>query len=295
MRNLDAGATAAALPFDRLIPALRAAFADGAEVPDRHHHALPGGATLLLMPAWQADWIGVKIVTVHPGNAARGLPAVHATYLLSRATTGEPVLLLDGAMLTARRTAAASALAASFLARPDATRLLLVGAGRVARLLAPAMRAVRPIAHVAVWNPGAPRADALVAALRAQGFDAARAPDLATAVTDADIVSCATLATEPLIEGRWLRPGTHLDLIGAFTPAMREADAAAMARATVYADTDAARHECGELSGNVPIAGTLATLCRGGPGRQHAAEITAFKSVGTALEDLAAAILVQTG
>lgn len=292
MRLLDAAATAAALPFGRLVPALRDAFAAGADVPDRHHHALPGGATLLLMPAWQSDWLGVKVVTVHPGNAARGLPAVHSTYLLSEAATGRPVLLLDGDTLTARRTAAASALAASFLARPDAGRLLLVGAGRVASLMPAAYRTVRRVREVRVWNPTAARADALVAALRQDGFDAGRTGDLQAAAAWADIISCTTLSTAPLIEGDWLRPGTHLDLVGAFTPAMREADEAAMRRARVFVDTWAALHEAGELAalGEADVCGTLQTLCRGGPGRLGD-EVTAFKSVGTALEDLAAAML----
>jgi ornithine cyclodeaminase/alanine dehydrogenase-like protein (mu-crystallin family) len=296
MRLLDAAATAAALPFGRLVPALRDAFAAGADVPDRHHHALPGGATLLLMPAWQSDWLGVKVVTVHPGNAARGLPAVHSTYLLSEAATGRPVLLLDGDTLTARRTAAASALAASFLACPDAGRLLLVGAGRVASLMPAAHRTVRRVREVRVWNPTAARADALVAALRRDGFDAGRTGDLQAAAAWADIISCATLSTAPLIEGDWLRPGTHLDLVGAFTPAMREADEAAIRRARVFVDTWAALHEAGELAalGEADVCGTLQTLCRGGPGRLGD-EVTAFKSVGTALEDLAAAMLAVQG
>lgn len=296
MRVLDADATREALPFGRLIPALRQAFAAGAATPERHHHALPGGATLLLMPAWQGAYLGVKVVTVHPGNAERGLPAVHAQYLLSDAETGRPLALLDGDVITARRTAAASALAASFLARPDARRLLLVGAGRVASLLATAHRAVRPIKRVEVWNRSPARADALVADLRAEGFDAMRADDLAAAAGLADIVSCATLSTKPLIRGAWLRPGTHLDLVGSFTPAMREADEDAVRRAAVFIDTEAALREAGELAGlpRKAVRGTLADLCSGrvvpktcGP--------TLFKSVGTALEDLAAAVLVWTG
>ena len=296
MQMLDAAATAAALPFDRLVPALQAAFAGEAEVPDRHHHLLPGGATLLLMPAWQRDWLGVKIVTVHPGNPARGMPAVHSAYLLTEAATGRPVLLLDGDTLTARRTAAASALAASFLARPDASRLLLVGAGRVASLLPAAHRSVRRVREVRIWNPTAARAEALVAALRADGFDASRTDDLPAAAAWADVISCATLSTVPLIQGAWLRPGTHLDLVGAFTPAMREADEAAIRRARVFVDTLAALHEAGELAGlrEADLCGTLATLCQGGAGRLED-EVTAFKSVGTALEDLAAAVLVIKG
>ncbi len=296
MRMLDAAATAAALPFDLLVPALQAAFAGEAKVPDRHHHPLPGGATLLLMPAWQRDWLGVKVVTVHPGNAARGMPAVHSTYLLAEAATGRPALLLDGDTLTARRTAAASALAASFLARPDASRLLLVGAGRVASLLPAAHRSVRGVQEIRVWNPTAARADALVAALRADGFDAGRTDDLPAAAAWADIVSCATLSTVPLIQGAWLRPGTHLDLVGAFTPAMREADEDAIRGARVFVDTLAALHEAGELAGlgEADLCGTLATLCQDGAGRLGN-EVTAFKSVGTALEDLAAAVLAIEG
>ena len=296
MRVVDAAATGAALPWNRLIPALRDAFIAGVEAPPRHRHTMPGG-TLLLMPAWQADWLGVKIVTVHPGNAAQGLPAVHSTYLLSDARTGRPVAMLDGDTLTERRTAAASALAASYLARPGASRLLLVGAGRVARLLAPAYAAVRDLQHVEVWSRTPSRSDALVAELRAAGFEAMRADDLQAAVGRADIVSCATLAMEPLVHGAWLRPGTHLDLIGAFTPAMREADTEAVARAAVFVDTEAALSEAGELAGfkATDLRGTLATLCRGGAGRKDTAEVTLFKSVGAAIEDLAAAVLAWSG
>ncbi len=294
MRVLDAAATTAALPFARLIPALRAAFQAGAEAPMRHHHPLPDGAMLLLMPAWQGEFLGVKVVTVHPGNAARGVQAVHATYLLSDLATGAPLALLDGDVLTARRTAAASALAASFLAREDASRLLVVGAGRVGSLMAEAHASVRAVRHVEVWNPTAARGERLVDALRSQGFDAARTENLAGAAGRADIVSCATLSETPLIEGRWLRPGTHLDLVGAYTPAMREADGEAVARATIYIDTRAALAEAGELAGVREVAGTLAQLCRGEvTGRLEAGEITLFKSVGTALEDLAAAVLVH--
>ncbi len=292
IRMLDAAAVEAALPFDRLVPALRAAFAAPCTAPSRHRHDLPHGATLLLMPAWSHDWLGMKIVTVHPGNAARGLDAVHSTYMLARAATGQPTALLDGDTLTARRTAAASALAASYLARPGSRRLLLLGAGRIASLLPEAHRTVRPIDTVMVWNRGATRRAALVARLQAQGFDARPVDDLPTAIRDSDIVSSATLATRSLIQGAWLRPGIHLDLVGAFTPAMREADDAAMARAAVYADTPAALHECGELSGwpESRLAGTLASLCGAPASPRDPTGITAFKSVGTAIEDLAAAV-----
>jgi ornithine cyclodeaminase/alanine dehydrogenase-like protein (mu-crystallin family) len=306
MRLIDARATREALPFARLIPALRAMFVAGCEVPRRHVHELPvPGAealTTLLMPAWQPGrCYGVKVVNVAPGNAVRGLPGVHASYLLHDAATGVPLALIDGDEITARRTAAASALAASFLAPPDARHLLVVGAGRVAALLPPAYRTVRAIERVSVWARRPEAAEALAQAWRSTGFDARATTTLPAAAAAADIVSCATLATEPLVQGRWLRAGSHLDLIGSFTPAMRETDDDAWRDAAIYVDTDEALAKSGDLLGPLgrgvfaaaDVRGTLAALCRGSAaGRRHAGERTVFKSVGTALEDLAAAMLV---
>lgn len=258
--------------------------------------------TLLVMPAWRAEsYLGIKTVTIHPGNAQRGLPALHSTYLLHDARSGAPVALIDGNEITSRRTAAASALAASRLARPDARRLLVLGAGRVARLLPEAYRCVRPIERVQVWNRSAAGAAELAASLRAQGFAAEAVTDLAAAVAEADVVSSATLSTEPLVRGAWLRPGSHLDLIGGFTPQMREADDDCFAGARLFVDTAEALTKSGDLLGPMArgvfaagdVQGTLAELCRGlRPGRRSADERTVFKSVGTALEDLAAAMLV---
>jgi len=309
LKVFDAEATRAALPFDRLIPALRALFAVGCEVPVRHvHHiAAPAGAcdeavTSLIMPAWISGQVyGVKIVNIAPGNAARGLPGLHGSYLLHDARTGAPLALIDGDQITARRTAAASALAASWLARDDASHLLLVGAGQVARLLPEAYREVRSIERVTVWARSPERAESLAAELRVSGFDARPAADLAAAVGRADIISCATLANEPLVQGRWLRAGSHLDLIGSFTPTMREADDDCFAGARIVVDTDEALTKSGDLLGPLSrgvikasgVAGTLASLSRGdATGRLSATERTVFKSVGTALEDLAAAMLV---
>lgn len=297
---IDAATVRERLPFARLIPALREAFVAGATAPLRHRHDLPHGASLLLMPAWQVSAaLGVKLVSVFPGNGARGLPAVSSTYLLCDGQTGRHLAVIDGAELTARRTAAASALAGNFLARVDATRLLIVGSGHVAGQLAQAWRAVRPIASVAVWNIRAAGAERLAATLRAEGFDAHATADLAEAARAADIVSCATLAAEPLVAGAWLRPGTHLDLIGGYLPTMREADDDAVRGATVFIDTEAALAEAGDivrpLAGGAltAVSGTLAQLCRGeAAGRRRAAERTVFKSVGSALEDLAAAALI---
>ena len=309
MQIIDAAATAQALPFSRLIPALQALFARGCEVPARQVHAIagPGAAavTSLVMPAWlPGSHYGVKIVNIAPGNAVLGLPGLHSTYLLFNAATGVPLALLDGDQITSRRTAAASALAARWLARDDARHLLVVGAGRVARLLPAAYRVVRPIERVSVWARTPAKAQAMAALWRAEGLDARAVVDLASAVRAADIVSCATLATEPLVQGAWLQPGCHLDLIGSFTPAMREADDACFAGAALYIDTAEALLKSGDLLGPLArsviapgaVRGTLASLARGeSGGRRSAVERTVFKSVGTALEDLAAAMLVWRG
>jgi ornithine cyclodeaminase/alanine dehydrogenase-like protein (mu-crystallin family) len=308
MRVVDAGETERALPFARLIPAMREMFVGGCVVPPRHHHRIEldpePDATLLLMPAWKPhDALGVKIINVFPGNDKKGLQALYSLYCLFDAEHGTPMALLDGNVLTARRTAAVSALAASYLARSDADRLLVVGAGRIASLLPEAYREIRAIRRVAVWNPTPAAAQALVDRLRALDFDASVAPDLEAAVRVADIVSCATLATRPLVLGEWLHPEIHLDLIGSFTPEMRETDDAAIRRASVFVDTETALAESGDLlqplqSGAFVagrLAGTLSDLCTGRhPGRRYAQEVTLFKTVGTAMSDLAAAMVART-
>ena len=306
MKHFDAQAVQQALPWADLIGALRQGFLQGCEVPARHPHAIGDAGTTLLMPAWRVGGhLGVKTVNIFPGNGALGLPGVHAVYTLFSATTGEPLAVMDGSELTARRTAAASALAADFLARRDASRLLLVGAGRVAASVPAAMRAVRPaLQQVQVWSRRAESAQALAAQLRAQGFDAHSTADLQAAVEQAHIVSCATLATQALVQGAWLQPGAHLDLIGSFTPAMRETDGACFARSRVFVDTEEALLKAGDVLQAVAegafrlqdVQGTLQALCRGqAAGRLAADEITLFKSVGTALEDLAAAEQVMAG
>jgi ornithine cyclodeaminase len=307
VRILDAAATEAALPFDRLIPALRDAFAaDDTVVTPRQVLALPGeaggpGMTSLVMPAWRGRHYAVKTVNIATGNTALGLPGLHAVVTLFDAQTGAPRAVLDGGVVTARRTAAASALAGSWLApRGRPLHLLVVGAGAVARLLPMAWREVRPLAKVSVWARRDGQAHALAAQWRSFGLDAQPVDRLDDAVAQADVVSTATLATEPLIEGRRLRPGAHLDLIGGFTPAMREADDDCFRGAGLWIDQPEALAKSGDLLGPMArgvfgagdVRGTLASLARGkASGRSSDQERTVFKSVGTALEDLAAATL----
>ena len=295
------------LTFPALIYALWEAFRGDLVTPVRHHHEIerPGShATLLLMPAWTGPaahdgFIGVKIVSVFPENGPKSLPSVMGSYLLMDGATGLPVSVLDGTRLTVWRTAAASALAARILAREDASRMVMVGAGSLAPFLIRAHMSQRPIREVALWNHNHAKAEALSAELRAEGLPVTAVTDLEAAVREADLVSCATLSTSPIVKGGWLKEGAHLDLVGAFNLKMREADDEALRRAQVYVDTQAAKSEGGDVAvalhrGAITddhVRGTLADLCRKPPHRGHAT-ITAFKSVGTALEDLAAAMVV---
>lgn len=307
MRILDEQAVRAALPWPDLIAALRAAFLAGCEMPLRTQHriAIPGDpdGTLLIMPAWQGGrLIVVKLVNVMPGNGARCLPAVAASVLAFDGRSGALLALLDGGEVTARRTAAASALAADALARADAESLLLIGAGRIAANLAEAHCAVRRYRRVRIWARRAEAAAALAARLQPLAPDVAAAEALEAAVRNADVISCATLSATPLVAGAWLRPGAHLDLVGGYTPQMRETDDAAVARAAaIYVDTfTGALAEAGDIIAPLAagiltrdrITGELADLCRMGTrARPSDDAVTLFKSVGTALEDFAAAAL----
>jgi alanine dehydrogenase len=311
MRQFDAAAVERLLDDAKLIDAIGTLFRDGCEVPLRHHHTVEtGGAagTLLLMPAWRTKrHLGIKIVTVFPDNGAKNLPAVIGQYLLISALTGEPLALMDGTALTRRRTAAASALASRFLSRADSFRLLMVGTGALAPNLIRAHARVRPIREVAIWGRTPAKAAALAERfnngdLKYLKIAAHAADSIEHTMGAADIISCATLANEPLVRGEWLKKGQHLDLVGGFTPTMREADDEAVRRSRIFVDTrQGAAKEAGDIvqplkNGALEAEGIVADLfelCRGEKrGRQGAGEITLFKSVGTALEDLAAAELV---
>ena len=303
LRYITADDVHAALDYGALVDALREAFAAGASAPVRASHPVtPQGDRLLLMPAWDGIGLGVKIVTVFPRNRERGLASVAALYLLMDGTTGHPLALIDGEALTLRRTSAASALASSYLSRVDARHLLVVGTGALAPYMVAAHVAVRPIERVSVWGRSHAAAQRTAGALAAQGVPASAVADLAAALADADIVSCATTAREPIVRGALVREGTHVDLVGAFTPQMRESDDDLVARAEIFVDTFAgALAEAGDLvqpmsTGVISrdrIRAELADLASGRhPGRRTDGEVTLFKSVGTALEDLCAAKLV---
>jgi ornithine cyclodeaminase/alanine dehydrogenase-like protein (mu-crystallin family) len=310
MRVVTAEEIDQALTFPDLIAALDEAFRGDVVAPARHHHEIEGpgrAATLLLMPAWTgaaagpARFMGVKIVSVFPDNGAKGLSSVLGSYVLMDGATGAPLAALDGTRLTLWRTAAASALAARYLARPDASRMAMIGAGALAPFLIRAHMSQRPIRQATLWNHRPEKAEVLAAALSREGLPVEATTDIEAAVRGADLVSCATLSTAPLVRGAWLKPGAHLDLVGAFNLAMREADDDALRRAGVYIDTPAAKTEGGDVamalrSGallETELRGNLFGLCRGHiPGRGAPDEITLFKSIGSAIEDLAAATAV---
>jgi alanine dehydrogenase len=307
MLQLDAAALAARLDSRALIDALEEAFRVPCAAPARQRYqlepAIAGqrGGTLLVMPAWNTGrGLGIKIVTVFPDNTLQGLPAVCASYLLLDATNGQPRALIDGEELTLRRTGAASALASRHLSSPAATRLTMVGTGRLAPHLIKNHALVRSIREVRIWGRRIDRARELASSLQGLDVSIECTEDLEEATRWADIVSCATLSQQPLVLGAWLAPGQHLDLVGAFTPQMCEVDDQAIARCELFVDTrSGALSESGEIVGAISrgvitpaaVRGEFSDLAAGLFRRKGPESITIFKSVGTALEDLVAAEL----
>ena len=296
------------LPYPALIDTLRDSFCEAVNAPRRHVHALSEqeSSTLLLMPVWQeSKQLGVKLVTVMPQNRSKGKPTVHALFILIDANSGVPLALIDGEQLTLRRTAAASALASRYLSREESQHLLIVGTGRLAPEMALAHCHVRPIRRVTVWGRDAVKAQSLLQTLHQAGMDESihvtTAAELSLAAAEADIICCATTSKEALLRFSDVRPGTHIDLVGGFKPDMREADDALVAHSRVFVDTfDGALAEAGDLvqpmtTGLISrehVLAELACLTQGKHrGRSNDQEITLFKSVGTAIEDLAAARL----
>lgn len=314
MKVFDAAAVDAALTPRAMIDAIGAAFAGRLVAPKRHHHEIArdgSGGTLLLMPAWTdkgepKSYMGVKIVSVFPDNAKKSIASVQGSYILNDGDTGAPLAVMDGARLTLHRTAAASAYAAQHLARHDARLMVMAGAGALSSFLVRAHCAARPsIRHVYVWNRNPQRAIEVAAELDRDPLLANvtidSGGDLESAVREADLVSCATLAKEPIVQGAWLKEGAHLDLVGAYNMSTREADDEALTRASVFIDTPACLSEGGDVAVAIArgvysadrVSADLVALATGGhKGRSADQEITFFKSVGAAIEDLAAAMLV---
>ena len=292
-----------------VVDALRKGFAVGAHVPLRHHHTIPTGAdpgTMLIMPAWSLDntssaSLGVKLVNVYASNPTKGIPSIQGTYILFDKLTGTPKATLDGRTLTLFRTAAASVLAASYLARPGSNRLLMVGTGHLAPYIVRAYKEVLGLQEIQIWGRNQTKALQTAALLNDVGISAQPIANLESGVRWADIISCATMSTAPLVSGSWLSPGQHIDLIGGFTEEMRETDDEAVRRSSIFVDTrEGALSEAGDLiqpikngviTENDIEADLNALSTNTHKGRSGPEEITLFKSVGTALEDLVTAQL----
>jgi alanine dehydrogenase len=310
---LDAAAISAALPAAECIAAMRdvlCALDSGAAVqPVRTVLRMPGGGALYTMPAFTHEprALVVKLITIFAHNEASSLPTHQGLVVVFDPDTGRPAMLLDAARVTAIRTAAVSAAATDALARADATVLAILGTGVQARSHVETMHLVRPLTRIVIWGRSHERALALAADLRHTvplEIDVAAAA--ADAVAQADIICTTTAAREPVLSGEWLRPGAHINAIGSSTPDARELDTAAVARARVFVDSiEAARLEAGDLL--IPLRGArhtgegvtadwteLGAVLNGRlPGRESAAQVTLFKSVGLAVEDAAAAAIIM--
>ena len=307
MKVYDRENVASSLQYGILIEALRKAFSSKITAPERVQHTIKNkngsDATLLLMPAWKiGEHIGIKIVSVFPENTTNNMNAVHANYFLVNANDGKPVAVMDGTELTLRRTACASALAADYLVNKNVDTLLMIGTGNLAPHMIKAHCVVRNYSRILIWGRNEEKAERLALSLNIKDKEILAKNDIKEALNVADVISCATLTQKPLIMGDWIKPGQHLDLVGAFTPDMAEADSKAIAKSKVVVDTyEGALSESGELinalkEGRIKEEHILSDLrelvLEEKNIRKDSNDITLFKSVGTALEDLAAAELV---
>lgn len=303
MRHIDADTAHRLLDYRGLVEGLRDMYRRGVDLTERKvlHQKLPDGSQndWLLLPAWQfGRHQGIKLVSVFPGNEKKGLASILGLYVLFDGETGAPILTIDGAALTLRKTVCNSALAVDYCARRDASRLLVMGAGNLAPHVVAAHASLRPIREVRIWNRTPEKAVALAQRLARPDLVVSATTDLEDAVRWADIVTGVTMTRQPLIKGAWLKPGQHLDLIGAFRTDMREADDEAVKRARLFIDARfSVLDECGDISQPLEAGlikdqdiTDLFQLSRGErPGRQSDEEITLFKSGGGGHEDLATA------
>lgn len=310
MKYISGDDIASVFDYTGFLPVLQEAFCADYEVPQRHHYEYQNGvgentSTLLLMPAWsQGEYVGIKTVTVSPYNGQFDLPSIQGIYTLINAKNGLVETQMDAKALTTRRTAATSALASSFLSRKDSKVLLMVGTGALAPELIKAHCSVRNIEKVLIWGRNPEKAEQLKVALQGINAEVSTVSSLEEGVKQANIISVATLSLVPLVLGDWLQPGQHLDLVGAYRPDMRETDDAALLKSSLFIDHEGALKESGDLA--IPlkdavikaddVKADLKALCAGAqPGRINEEEITLFKSVGHALEDLSGALYILKG
>jgi ornithine cyclodeaminase/alanine dehydrogenase-like protein (mu-crystallin family) len=286
---LDEAAVRSLVRMDELIPAMATALADlsAGKVVQPMRVMMPvaaHGGFLGLMPAYGGA-LGAKLVTFYPGNL--GVPTHHALILLFQPETGVPLVAMDGRLITEMRTAAVSAVATKLLARPEVSVLAIIGSGVQARSHLEAMRLVRAFREIRVWSPRNARAFA-------GQFGVHAADSAAEAVRGADVVVVATTSQVPVLRGEWLSPGTHINAVGAPRPTWRELDDESLRKARLYVDArEAATQESGDVIAAGQIFAEIGEVVSGArPGRQSSDEITLFKSVGLAVEDVVSADLV---
>jgi len=286
---LDEGAVRELLHLEDLIPAMARALADlsSGKVAQPMRTMIPiadHGGFLGLMPAYGGA-LGAKLVTFYPGN--QGVPTHHAMIVLFRPETGEPLVTMDGRLITEMRTAAVSAVASQLLARPEASVLGILGSGVQARSHLEALRLVRAFRDIRVWSPRNARAFA-------KQFGIHAAPSAEEAVRGADVVVVATTSQTPVLSGAWLSPGTHINAVGAPRPTWRELDDDVLRKARIYVESrEAATRESGDVIAAGQVVAEIGEVVTGAKrGRESAGEITLFKSVGVAIEDVVSADLV---
>ena len=302
MQFIDKQDVARLTPYGALIDALAKGLREPIESPPRSHfNPNQDASSVLIMPAWQSARImGTKIVSIWPGNNAKGKPAVSAVYVVTSLQDGTTLAVLDGTELTLRRTAAAAALAARLLARRNSKRLLVLGTGALSAHMAMAHHSVFDLTEITIWGRQLEKAQAVVDALATQGIAARASTDLDGAMADTDMVAAATTATHPFIRSESVKPGTHLGLIGAFAAHMAEAEPQLLSRVRLFADTRAGVLQKGgevlqALQAGLIVAADvrseLAELVALPPAAARTSddEITVFKSVGFAALDLIAA------
>jgi ornithine cyclodeaminase len=305
MNYFDSSAVRKALPYPQLIDALAHGLQLPIEAPPRSFFTPNDDAScVLIMPAWKTKEVfGVKLVSVWPSNKDIGSPTVSAVYVLLSCENGMPLAVIDGTELTLRRTAAAAALAASLLARKNSQTLAMLGTGALSVPLVQAHASVMHFKNILIWGRQKNKALSVVAELKNLGIESTYSEDLSATLNKADVVAAATTATEPFIISKWLKPGTHLGLIGAFTPQMAEAEPALMSKVQIFADNlSAVLEKGGEILQAIDqgiispssIEGELSELASAPTRswRNNDQAITVFKSVGFASLDLIAAELV---
>lgn len=305
MKHFNMKAIQTALPYPLLVEALAKGLQQFAETPARSFFSPNQDAScVMIMPAWRPhQMMGVKLVSVWPENNAKGESAVSAVYVLISCLDGRPLAVLDGTELTLRRTAAAAALAAKRLARENSETLAVLGTGSLSVPLVQAHTDTMRFKNVLVWGRQFHKAQRVVNQLKELGIEVRAMGDLEETLALSDVVAVATTATEPFLKAAWVKPGTHISLVGAFTPQMAEAEPGLISKSQLFADCRASvlekggevfqAIEQGLILGSDIIADLAELTAQSDRSWRHDAQaITVFKSVGFALLDLIAAELV---